>query len=329
MWECELGHTWESAPSNAKRRWCPICSTGVSERVCKKIFETIFEQEFRKNRPPWLINIDGKQMHLDGFSEEIGVGFEFHGRQHFMKKADNLYHRSSASLLKRIADDKRKLELCENNNVVLIEVPYHLNQSKYKETTYIQDMETYVLDMKDCIVQQCKERNFDIRIPGNGIILDAIKDVYSPKFLKKMQEYAKAQGGECRSEKYYNAHTKYDFSCKKNHPFLMSYANVRAGHWCPKCQGKAKLTIEDMQELAARREEGGKCLSDKYVNNKTNLLWQCKEGHKWEATPSSVKGGSWCPDSKCRGKRIWETRRKNEIRKIAKDNISIKSFSPN
>lgn len=54
-----------------------------------------------------------------------------------------------------------------------------------------------------------------------------------------------------------------------------------------------KLTIEEMQEIV--EERGGKCLSDTYVNDKTKLLWQCVEGHTWEATPSNVKRGTWCP----------------------------------
>ena len=54
----------------------------------------------------------------------------------------------------------------------------------------------------------------------------------------------------------------------------------------------AKLTITEMQEIAHSR--GGKCLSTKYINSITNLDWECSEGHRWNATPESVKGGTWC-----------------------------------
>ena len=47
-----------------------------------------------------------------------------------------------------------------------------------------------------------------------------------------------------------------------------------------------------MYKLAENR--GGKCLSNKYINNCTKLQWQCKEGHVWNSTPSSIKNGSWC-----------------------------------
>ena len=53
------------------------------------------------------------------------------------------------------------------------------------------------------------------------------------------------------------------------------------------------MTIEEMQNIALKK--GGKCLSKNYLNRKTKLTWECKEGHVWEATPASVKSGSWCP----------------------------------
>lgn len=54
------------------------------------------------------------------------------------------------------------------------------------------------------------------------------------------------------------------------------------------------LTIKDMKELAKKR--GGKCLSKKYVNAHTKLLWQCKKKHCWYAVPDGMKRrNKWCP----------------------------------
>ncbi|MCX6772809.1 MAG: hypothetical protein NTV88_03510, partial [Candidatus Micrarchaeota archaeon] len=55
-----------------------------------------------------------------------------------------------------------------------------------------------------------------------------------------------------------------------------------------------KLSLEDMQKIAKSR--GGECLSLKYINSKTSLLWQCKFGHTWSAMPVNIKSKkSWCP----------------------------------
>ena len=52
--------------------------------------------------------------------------------------------------------------------------------------------------------------------------------------------------------------------------------------------------LKELQALAASR--GGLCLSTEYVDSHTNLLWQCKAGHTWQATPVNVKyHNGWCP----------------------------------
>ena len=55
----------------------------------------------------------------------------------------------------------------------------------------------------------------------------------------------------------------------------------------------SRLTIQDMH--VAAKEKGGRCLSATYVNNATHLKWECKEGHRWIAIPSSIRRGIWCP----------------------------------
>jgi len=51
-----------------------------------------------------------------------------------------------------------------------------------------------------------------------------------------------------------------------------------------------------MNEYAEKR--GGKCLSEKYVNIKTKLKWECKYGHQWEARASIINQNNWCPKCK-------------------------------
>ena len=63
-----------------------------------------------------------------------------------------------------------------------------------------------------------------------------------------------------------------------------------------------------MREWA--KAHGGECLSNEYVNAKTKLLWRCSCGLEFRAMPTNVQRGKWCPA--CKGKRIWETRRKNK-----------------
>jgi len=111
--------------------------------------------------------------------------------------------------------------------------------------------------------------------------------------IEQMQDLAKKKGGVCLSKEYINNQTKLIWQCREGHIWDATGGSIKAGSWCPECGGRAKLTLNDMQNLAERKQ--GKCLSTEYVNAHTKLMWQCKEGHKWKAAPDTIQQGSWCP----------------------------------
>jgi hypothetical protein len=130
--------------------------------------------------------------------------------------------------------------------------------------------------------------------------------------IKDLQNLAAERGGKCLSMEYINVSFKYKWECAKNHTWDASFSDIKGSPkhkptWCPECAGKKKHTIEDMREWAAAH--GGECLSTEYVNAKTPLLWRCSCGHEFWAAPTNIQRGKWCP--KERGKKAWETRRKN------------------
>ncbi len=129
-WQCKEGHVWEATPDSIKlsKRWCPECANGLSERVCRNIFETIFSTKFPKTRPKWLINSQGNVMELDGYNEELSLAFEYHGIQHY--EFHTPFHNSLEGFERRKGDDAFKKELCEKKGVILIEVPYTLEYTK-------------------------------------------------------------------------------------------------------------------------------------------------------------------------------------------------------
>jgi len=111
--------------------------------------------------------------------------------------------------------------------------------------------------------------------------------------LKDYHKKAKEYGGKFLSKKYVKSTHKYKWQCKNGHIFKATWGNVRHNKWCKQCQ---YLTIEQMNEYAEKR--GGKCLSEKYVNIKTKLKWECKYGHQWEARASIINQNNWCPKCK-------------------------------
>jgi len=112
--------------------------------------------------------------------------------------------------------------------------------------------------------------------------------------IGEMQEIARARDGQCLSRVYTNNLTALKWRCAMGHCWKATPNRVIQGAWCRQCANdKKRYTLERMQALAASR--GGRCLSERYINTKTHLMWECARGHAWKAIPHSVLNGSWCP----------------------------------
>ena len=119
------------------------------------------------------------------------------------------------------------------------------------------------------------------------------------KTISDMHLAARERGGKCLSKKYINNKTKLRWECSKEHQWDALPSNVlNKGSWCRVCTTKKnsdsrRATIEEMNDFAHARK--GKCLSEFYASTHSKLKWECSKGHVWEAVPSSIKSGTWCP----------------------------------
>lgn len=118
-----------------------------------------------------------------------------------------------------------------------------------------------------------------------------------------MQEWAAKKNGKCLASSYEGVKKKVEWECEKGHRWKIDFDHVIHGKsWCPACVNRVPRTIEEMRKIANSR--GGECLSDNIVNVDTHLKWKCGKGHMWNATPSSIIGGTWCPNCIGRHKTI-------------------------
>ena len=121
--------------------------------------------------------------------------------------------------------------------------------------------------------------------------------------LEEMRQIAKKRGGRCLSSSYRNASTPLLWVCRHGHYWKACAANVkggprRKGSWCRECYNgrrrfHERLSITTMRALAIAR--GGMCLSTEYLGSKFKLTWKCESGHRWQAAPSYIVQGTWCP----------------------------------
>jgi len=149
------------------------------------------------------------------------------------------------------------------------------------------------INLNTPLLWQCKEGHQWLTKPANIIRSWCPQCAKNAKdTIENMQRLAQAHGGQCLSTQYINTETKLRWQCQAGHQWEAVPQSIKQGTWCPVCSHHQKLTLEEIQAIAMQR--GGKCLSKEYINSKTKLLWECSEGHQWQAVLDSVKRGSWC-----------------------------------
>ena len=68
-----------------------------------------------------------------------------------------------------------------------------------------------------------------------------------------MRRVAKQRAGKRLSPRYIDSRTPLEWRCSLGHQWRAMPTNVTKGSWCPKCVHKQRLTIGEMQPLAAHR----------------------------------------------------------------------------
>ncbi|MFK7950435.1 MAG: hypothetical protein AB8G11_22800 [Saprospiraceae bacterium] len=124
-----------------------------------------------------------------------------------------------------------------------------------------------------------------------------VKEILSERFLEKVNQ----NNGQVIKGIYINKHSVFSLRCKHGHEWETQAQNILAGTWCRKCFNKEragkhlilKNGLEQAIQIATERK--GKCLSTKYINSQSKLIWECNNGHIWNAVLNDIKKGTWCP----------------------------------
>lgn len=110
-------------------------SKSKGEDECRTVLENYFGKPFKSTRSlSFLRNPEtGRNLELDGYNEELGIAFEFNGKQHY--QWPNHTGQTEAEFIQQKRRDIFKREQCDKHGIFLITVPYH-----------IKDIHTFITD---------------------------------------------------------------------------------------------------------------------------------------------------------------------------------------
>ena len=270
--KCYYNHTWFAFMDTIKYKltWCPKCNIHINEEITRKIFETLFNVEFIKIKPKWLNGYE-----LDGFSEQLGICYEYDGPQHFI--FIKYWHKTIEGLHEQQERDRKKDLLCKEQGVILIRIPYTVKTN----------------DLQEYIMNKCLENNINVNY-NKKMDLTKFTDIYknNDKKFENLLKMVTDKKGTTDAKVYVNYEYKINVTCEHGHVFETYHKNLKNGSWCPKCYRPQK-TLKDMHELAQKNR--GKCLSTIYVDRKSILSWECDKGHRWDCQAQRVIANYWCP----------------------------------
>lgn len=101
------------------------------EVECRRVMQKLFDKPFYKTRPRFLNNpvtFGTNNLELDCYNEELKIAVEYDGAQHY--KYIPYFHKTYEAFLNQRYRDYMKEQMCKENNIRLIRVPYTVKIDK-------------------------------------------------------------------------------------------------------------------------------------------------------------------------------------------------------
>ena len=273
-WRCSAGHRWNATPLHIRRgHWCPFCAKcarltlDVFQRIALQKGGHCLSREYLNSSSVlrWRCG-DGHEWLARPSSVRAGTWCPFCARN----------QRLNLGEMQEIAKQRggRCLSIrYENGHTALLwecRRGHHWGASPANVKSGTRRRGTWC--------PKCYNYRRHFRAKGG---------------IEEMRTLAIARGGVCMSSEYISSKAKLIWRCAQGHRWQALATSVVQGTWCPLCARNQRLGLSQLQDIASSR--GGACLSEEYLNERTALSWRCSYGHRWKATPSKVKRGSWCP----------------------------------
>lgn len=266
--ECEQGHIFRASYGSVRsRHWCPDCQSSKGERACRAILARAFGKEFLKKKPHWLRK--GKAgLELDGYCEELGVAFEFNGKQHYQK----VRHDDEKDFRRRLKHDRQKRRLCVKQGVMLIVIPYDIPFE----------------GLPSFLRTECERLGLLRKFPDARFTFKP-SDLFENDGMKRFRQLVASKEARILSQ-VLDLGQRVLIECKNGHQWEPIPYYVLQGRWCGECAHNKRHTLEYIQQAITTR--GIRCLSKTYENMQATMIWKCeKDGYEWLTSACSVIGG--------------------------------------
>ena len=232
-WRCAHGHEWESSYENVafSGTWCPVCKQSKSERLCRAIFEKLFDAPFPSIRPKWLIGSRGVPLEIDGFCKSLRLGFEYQGKQHYKKSTVFIYD-DIETVTRR---DKEKARLLKAKGITLIPVKYF--PKHYTPATAVEWVKLAI--QKAGVMVPSK----DVSVSWADVI--SAEDATLASYKAELNTALQNKGAVLVAGVPAMRKTQLKLKCSKGHIFDISLSRIAEGRWCPYCSKHKKEVNAD------------------------------------------------------------------------------------
>lgn len=280
-WVCSYGHKFKQSLDHAMRyRKCPRCFGYQKEEIVRFLLSQSLGRIFYKKKI--LVKGVENQLELDGYCEDLGIAFEYNGRQHY-NVID--FFGGEEELKKRKRYDKAKAEYCKNNNIKLIVVK-NIEQNASIESIPRQILKEFERLEITYVKSPMSVSLHNFKMPKNSL-------------MKKVEDKLEKSHVIMLSQEYLGSFRKYKFYCLEYQvEFERTIQSLlRNKNTCLFCGSGRGGSIKYL-EARAKREFSGAILSKDYKGMKAKYKWSCKCGRIFERSADKVFGrNSWCESS--------------------------------
>ena len=297
-WQCQHGHAWDAVPHSVliQRTWCPECARN------RRLIPLQRLQDHAEKRSGRCLSTSKYNRSKDKVLWQCKLGHSWEATPHKVLNGRTWCPTCS-----------RKGRTCKKRSLKDLQA--------HAASLGGRCLSTACEGMMAPAVWQCHEGHTWTAVPNSVVN----RKTWCPFCagnasldLRRLHEHAARRHGKCLATEYTNCRSKVAWQCKHGHTWDATPKSVlNSGTWCPHCR---KIGLARVRTHATSL--GGKCLATSYKNAVGKLLWECKEGHRWEASAGNVLyHKTWCPQCAARN---WRT--EEEIRSILETIFHPASF---